>query len=233
MTLTPRLRQFLLTAHITCSVGWLGAVACFLVLAVAGLAGTDANLARAAYLAMELSAGWVILPLSLAALATGVLQSLGTHWGLFRHYWVVAKLLITVVSTLLLLLHLQPVRHMAGAAAGVAWPGTDLHALQVQLVANAAAAVVALLAATALSVYKPSGLTPYGRQTQQSLPAADSVPHPAPTGVPVGSAPRPSGAARPSATPGWVKAAGFAVVLLVRLVGILHLAGLSPGGHGW
>jgi hypothetical protein len=39
MAMTPRLRKFALTAHVTSSVGWLGAVAAFLALAVAGLTG--------------------------------------------------------------------------------------------------------------------------------------------------------------------------------------------------
>ena len=48
---------------------------------------------RAAFLAME-SIGWfVIVPLSLAALPTGLVQSLGTEWGLFRHCWMLAKFL--------------------------------------------------------------------------------------------------------------------------------------------
>jgi hypothetical protein len=41
---------------------------------------------------MELTTWIVIVPLSLAALLTGVVQSLGTPWGLFRHRWIVAKL---------------------------------------------------------------------------------------------------------------------------------------------
>lgn len=37
----PRLRKFALTAHITSSVGWLGAVVCFLALSIVGLASDD------------------------------------------------------------------------------------------------------------------------------------------------------------------------------------------------
>jgi hypothetical protein len=95
MIMAPRLRKFTLTAHVAFSVGWLGAVAGFLALAVAGLTSQDAQTVRAAYLAMELTAWFVIAPLSLASLLTGLVQSLGTTWGLFRHYWVVAKLLTT------------------------------------------------------------------------------------------------------------------------------------------
>lgn len=54
--MTPRLRKFALTAHITSSIGWLGAIAAFLALAVAGLTSQDEQAVRAAYLAMELTA---------------------------------------------------------------------------------------------------------------------------------------------------------------------------------
>src|SRR3546814_3156266 len=51
MTMTPRLRKFVLAAHVTSSVGSLGAVAVFLALAFAGLTSQDAQLVRAAYVA--------------------------------------------------------------------------------------------------------------------------------------------------------------------------------------
>ena len=72
MTMTPRIRKFALTAHVTSSVGWLGAVAGFLALAVAGLTSQDAQMVRAAYLAMELTGWFVIVPLSLASPLTGL-----------------------------------------------------------------------------------------------------------------------------------------------------------------
>ena len=101
MTMTPRLRKFALTAHVTSSVGWLGAVAVFLALGIAGLTSQDAQAMRAAYLAME-SIGWfVLVPFSLASLLTGLVSSLGTTWGLFRRYWVLFKLLINILATTL------------------------------------------------------------------------------------------------------------------------------------
>lgn len=165
-TMTPRVRKLALTAHVTASVGWLGAVAAFLALAVSGLAAADDDAARAAYLAMGVTAWTVIVPLSLASLVTGLVQSLGTTWGLLRHYWVIAKLLITVLSTALLLLHMQPVDHLARAAAESALT-SDLRPLRIQLVANAGAALLALLLATALSIYKPQGMTRHGRRRQR------------------------------------------------------------------
>src|SRR5881628_3305955 len=84
MTMAPSLRKFALTAHVTSSVGLLGSIAAFLALAVAGLTSQDAQIVRAAYLAMDLAARFVIVPLAFASLLTGLIQSLGTPWGLFR-----------------------------------------------------------------------------------------------------------------------------------------------------
>ncbi len=81
MVMTPRLRKFALSAHVTASVGWLSAVAGFLALAVAGLTRQDAQMVRAAYLAMVLTGWFVIVPLSLASLP----NSLGEHVWDHRH----------------------------------------------------------------------------------------------------------------------------------------------------
>lgn len=162
MTFSPRLTKFALTIHVVTSVGWLGAVATFLALAVAGLTSNDSQRVRAAYLAMDLTGWFVIVPLSLASPLSGVVQSLGTRWGLFRHYWVVAKLVMTIPATLVLLLHMRATRYVAAIAATTEMSSSDLGQLRMQLLVNAVAAVLVLLATTALSVYKPKGHTPYG-----------------------------------------------------------------------
>ena len=166
MTMKPGLRKFVRTAHITFTVGWLGAVAGFLALAIAGLTSQDAQLVRAAYLAMKLITWYVIVPLSFVPLLlTGPLLSLGTPWGLFRHYWILAKLLINVLSTIILLVHLQPISYLSRVAAEETLSSAD-RSLQIQMVVASAAAIVALLVATALAVYKPRGMTPYGWRKQ-------------------------------------------------------------------
>ncbi len=167
-TMTPPVRKFALTAHVTSSVGWLGAVAAFLALAVAGLTSQDPQVVRAAYLAMELTAWFVIVPLSLASLVTGLVQSLGTTWGLFRHYWVLIKLVMTILATLALLVHMRPISYMARVAATTTIARADHRGVRVQLVATAGAALLVLLVATTLGVFKPRGITPYGRRKQNN-----------------------------------------------------------------
>lgn len=164
---SPPLRKLALTGHVVTSVGWLGAVACFLALAIVGLRGEDPLRVRAAYIGMESVAWSVIVPLSFASPLSGVVMSLGTAWGLVRHYWVLAKVVLTVPATAILQLHMQPITHMAHVSA-MALPGDELGRVKVQLVASAGAAAVVLLVVTLLSVFKPRGLTPYGRRMRTS-----------------------------------------------------------------
>ena len=164
----PGVRKLALTAHVTASVGWLGAVAAFLALAVVGLTSDDAQTVRAVYLAAEPMTWFVLVPLALASLLTGLVQSLGTEWGLFRHYWVVFKLLINVFATAVLLMYTQTVAFFADVAAQ---PGADLRELRSpSFVLHASGALLLLIVATTLAVYKPRGVTPFGRRKQHEQP---------------------------------------------------------------
>jgi hypothetical protein len=166
MTLNPGLRKFVRTAHVTFTVGWLGAVAAFLALAIVGLTSQDTQMVRAVYLPMDLITRFVIVPVSiLPLLLTGPLLSLGTPWGLFRHYWIIVKLVISILSTFILLVHLQPINYMARVAAEGTIASAD-RGMQIQLVVAASGGLLALLVATVLAVYKPRGMTPYGWRKQ-------------------------------------------------------------------
>src|SRR5439155_11377048 len=143
------------------------------------------------------------------SLLSGLVESLGTPWGLFRHYWIVAKLMIAVVATILLIVHMRPVSFVAGVAAQGVLSSADLRQLRIQLVADSAAALLALLAATRLLVYKPRGLTPYGRRKQGDQAA--------------GFMKRDVGVI--ASTPAWVYVAWFVGLVLLLLFAILHLTG--------
>jgi hypothetical protein len=163
--MTPGLRRLALTAHVASSVGWLGAVAAFLALGVVGLTSEDAEVVRGAYLVMEPAAWFVLVPLAFASLLTGLGQSLGTTWGLFRHYWVLFKLLINVFATIVLLIYMETFGFMAGVAAD---PSADLGELRsASPVLHAIFALLLLVVATTLAVYKPRGMTPYGQRKQR------------------------------------------------------------------
>ena len=162
MTLSPRLRKLVLTAHVVSSVGWLGAIAGFLALAVASLTSDESETVPATYLAMNLMGWFVLVPLAFASLLTGLVQSLGTHWGLFRHYWVLFKLLINLAATVVLLVYTQTLDSLAATARE-----SDHLLRSASPALHAGAALLLLLVATTLAVYKPRGLTPYGRRKQR------------------------------------------------------------------
>ncbi|MGI9075429.1 MAG: hypothetical protein ACR2JB_29835, partial [Bryobacteraceae bacterium] len=169
--MTPRLRKLNLTAHIALSVGWIGAAAAFLVLSVAGLTSQDAAVMRGAYVSMNLICLYSIVPLSFAALGTGLIQSLGTQWGLFRYNWVLAKFLLTILSVAVLLMHqfmaMAKAANLVSEAAAGALPRAELGGLGFVLLRASSLGILVLLVITILSVYKPWGLTRYGWRKQQ------------------------------------------------------------------
>jgi hypothetical protein len=162
---TATIRRLVFTAHIASSLGWLGAVCVFLGLAGLGLASQQEATVRAAYLVMAPAAWITLVPLAHAALFSGVAISLGTPWGLLRHYWVVAKLALTLVSTIVLMIYMETFREMAGVAAD---PIAELHLVRnPSPLVHGVLALGLLMTATILSVYKPFGMTTYGLREQQ------------------------------------------------------------------
>jgi len=157
----PWLRKLGFALHVVVSVSWVGAVGAFLALAAASLS-KDAELAKAAYLAMEVVGRAVLLPLSGAALVSGIVQSLGTQWGLFRYYWVTVKLVLTIVAAVGLLMHQSTAIAEAARLAVTSGSGfadhDRLRELSVQLFADASLGIVLLAAISAIAIYKPWGL---------------------------------------------------------------------------
>ena len=164
MNMTPGLRKFALTTHIATSVGWLGAVAAFLALAVAGMTSTAVQTARGVYLAMELIGWYVIVPMCLASLVTGLIQALGTKWGLLRHYWVSVKFLITVFSAIILFVFTKTLGSLAALAND---PNVSVESLRnPSPIVHSGLALLVLLVTTVLSVFKPWGKIQFGRRKQ-------------------------------------------------------------------
>jgi hypothetical protein len=164
MIMRPRLRKFMLTVHIASSVGLLGAVAVFLVLAVIGLTSEDGEMVRAAYVAMGVTAWVVIVPLAFASLLIGIVESLGTRWGLFRHYWILAKLVLTALVVVVLLVQMRGINTVAGVAAATTLSSADLREVRLSFVLHAGGGLLVLLLPLGLSVYKPRGRTRYGQR---------------------------------------------------------------------
>ncbi|WP_246032050.1 hypothetical protein [Leptospira fluminis] len=158
--MSPSLRKFNLTTHVATSVGWMGAVASFLVLSIAGIASVNAEVVRSSYISMDLVSKYAILPMSLASVLTGLILALGTPWGLFRYYWVFIKFVLGVFATIALILHQFVAISEASKKVMIATVGSFPNPGQFgpQLVFDAALAFLVLLFATLLSVYKPWGM---------------------------------------------------------------------------
>ncbi len=214
--MTPAVRKLTIAAHVTFSVGWLGAVAAFLVLSIAGLTSHDAEVVRGAYLSMELISRFVIIPMSFAAVATGLLQALGTPWGLFRYFWIVMKFGLAIFATVALLIHQFAVmavaaKRVSGAAAETLF-AADFGTLKTELVRAPSLAILLLLGVTTLGVYKPWGLTPYGRRKQEERRKVPQQPD--------------------NETPFGVKIFFAVIGVLVLVFIVLHLTGHGFESHG-
>ena len=157
-----RVRKALLTAHVLASVGWFGAAIAFLSVAFTCRFGVDPEVIRSGLLLMPLIVDRVLVPLALAAVATGVVESLTTHWGLFRHYWVLGKLALTLFATTILFTWTRTADAIGSAARSASFDAEALRALAESPVLHSVGAVIVLAGITVLAVYKPKGLTRYG-----------------------------------------------------------------------
>lgn len=226
MTMTSGLRKIALTTHITSTLGWLGGIVGFLALAIAGLRSNDPQLARGSYLAMELMGWYVLVPLCVASLATGLVMSLGTQWGLFRHYWVLIKFVITVVSAVILFMYTETLGQLGDLARN---PAISADALKNSSpVLHSSLAILALLVNTVLSVYKPRGLTAYGRRKQAEPKAVAG--RTAPSEIYGGSLGGGSGTVA-THVPGWLYIVGIHFIGLALVFAVLHLISGGFPGH--
>lgn len=167
MIMPPRLRQVALLVHVTTSVGSMGAVTAFLSLSLIGLVSEDSGKVQAAYIAMDMITRLVIVPFVFGSLTSGLVQSLGTQWGLFRHYWVLVKLLLTAFVALVLLLQLKPIAYVADFANATTFTRSTLWEARISLAVHASGGLLVLLLTAALSVFKPKGMTSYGLRRQR------------------------------------------------------------------
>lgn len=156
MQMTPTTRKVVLAGHLSVSVGWIGAAAAYLCLGIAAEVSGDGELIRGSWIAMDAVGWFVIVPMAIASLISGVVMAVATRWGLLRHYWVLFSLTLTLFATAVLVLHMPTVSSQADVArvadeAGLEALGGD--------VGHPAIGLVVLLAVHVLNVFKPRGTT--------------------------------------------------------------------------
>lgn len=158
-------RRGLLVAHVAVSVGWLGLTVGLLALGITAFATGDPATVGAATRAMKIFGDWLVVPVALLALVSGLVLALGTPWGLARHRWVWTKFWLTLITTGLSIFSLRP--GIDAAAAG--------RAVDINLVIAPSVATATYLFITAISILKPWGLTRRGRRLRFSVSSAKSV----------------------------------------------------------
>jgi hypothetical protein len=168
-SLSPGQRKLVLSAHILVSVGLLGIYAAMLILGTVAALTPDLQTSHAAYRSMGIFTRGVIPTGAVGVVATGVILALGTNWGLFKHYWVVAKLGLTAaVLPVSIFVVFPSVRQaITATSAGAPEPGGWATLLVVASGAN----VLMLAAAAVIGVYKPWGAIGLRRGATAGSPA--------------------------------------------------------------
>ena len=130
------------------SVGLLGDSAGFLAVAIRAATTTEPEIVNELVRVLKMFSLVFGIPLSIGTLVTGVVLGLGTRWGVFRYPWVIAKLLLMLSVMLVGGFFIGPAQTVMLERNGDATR---------QLIAAASYDVLALAAATGLSVFKPGG----------------------------------------------------------------------------
>jgi hypothetical protein len=164
-----RSRQVLLVTHVTTGVSLIGADLAVLALGISGWAGADP---RAAYPAMSLVATWLLGPLAVVALGSGLLLATRGGWGLLRHAWVTIKLAVTATLTALVVFVVRPgLARAADAGTGLDPQAVLTEAQRLLYAVTPAATLTLLVLNVALGVVKPALWTRAGRRDRRGGPA--------------------------------------------------------------
>ncbi|MEZ4616013.1 MAG: hypothetical protein R2867_10995 [Caldilineaceae bacterium] len=163
--LPPTWRKLTLVLHVVSGIGWMGVDMALLVLLLTALTTDDPALIASGFNAIRMIVPVAVPPLSLAILATGLLLGLGTPWGLLRYWWVLVKLILSLIMTVLVFVALVPGVNeinvlVAGGSSADALRAT-LGDLPTGLLFPPVVSFLMLGTATVLSLFKPWGRTPW------------------------------------------------------------------------
>jgi hypothetical protein len=79
---------------------------------------------------------------------------------LFRYYWLIIKLVLTIIAVTVLMLQTSTINMLSDAA--LHGDLSAMNAPRMAMILHAAGGLVVLIVATVLSIYKPRGMTAYG-----------------------------------------------------------------------
>jgi len=169
--LSPGMRKLLLAVHISFSGILLGCTVAFVVMDIAVLTSDDPQVLAACYRIMRLLAHTSLRASTIGSIASGIVLSVLTSWGLLKFRWVVAKealSLLTVVPALfgIYTLSIRGLERVTTEGAGAVSEAV-YRADSLMLAAGIALQLVSVVALYVLSVYKPWG--PTGGNRRQRL----------------------------------------------------------------
>ena len=151
-------QRWLKSLHLVLVCAWMGG-ALSLVLAQAVLARLGGQEVGGVHLVMKLIDDWVIIPGAMGCLVTGLLYSVWTKWGFFRHGWVTAKWVLTIAQIFFGTFWLGPwlnanveLARLTGSA--VATHPVFLHNAQSNLIGGTIQGTL-LVGMIGLSIFKP------------------------------------------------------------------------------
>lgn len=159
----------LLTLHIVSAVAFLGSVAGCSSPGIRAATRDDIAEAHTIYELMTVLPFALGIPLSFLALGSGILLALTSTWGLFRHWWVTAKLVLLVVTIFVGALVTGPAMSDPANHTSATGDGDRSDEWAVVLVLGLQIAMI--LTASVLAVLKPGGRIPWRARSSWSMTA--------------------------------------------------------------
>jgi hypothetical protein len=167
--LRPAARKAVLVLHIVAGIGWMGVDIALLVLLISARTTNDAALVVSGFNAIGMIVPMAVPPLSLGILVTGIILGLGTRWGLVRYWWVLVKLLLSLIMTVLVFVSLVPavssMTILSATTVSADAVRASLGTLPTMLLFPPIVSFLMLGVAAILSIFKPWQRTPWSSES--------------------------------------------------------------------
>ncbi|WP_405861230.1 DUF2269 domain-containing protein [Streptomyces sp. NBC_00090] len=96
MRLKRPARRATLVVHVVSAASWLGLALGLLALGITAATTESAPVLEASVRSMKTMVDWLVFPVALLTLLTGLLMALASNWGLARHRWIYTKFWLTL-----------------------------------------------------------------------------------------------------------------------------------------
>jgi hypothetical protein len=166
--LAPAARKAVMVLHAICGISWMGVDIAVFVLLVTARTTNDPALVISGFNAIRMIVPIAVPPLSLGILLTGLILGLGTRWGLLRYWWVLLKLMLSLIMTVLVFVSLVPgvnsIAVLSTTTMSADAVRASLGSLPDQLMFPPIVSFLMLGIAAILSIFKPWRRTPWSRE---------------------------------------------------------------------